>query len=29
MIDQYFQKVNERLELVLKHEKGNLKKLLI
>ncbi|WP_031410063.1 SIS domain-containing protein [Geobacillus vulcani] len=26
MIDQYFQKVNERLELVLKHEKGNLKK---
>ncbi|MED4269112.1 SIS domain-containing protein [Geobacillus stearothermophilus] len=26
MLDQYFQKVNERLELVLKHEKGNLKK---
>jgi len=26
VLDQYFQKVNERLELVLKHEKGNLKK---
>ncbi|AMQ20333.1 SIS domain-containing protein [Geobacillus sp. JS12] len=26
MIDQYFQKINERLELVLSHEKDNLKK---
>ncbi|WP_044737216.1 SIS domain-containing protein [Geobacillus kaustophilus] len=26
MIDQYFQKINERLELVLSHEKNNLKK---
>ncbi|NNU82789.1 sugar isomerase domain-containing protein [Geobacillus sp. BMUD] len=26
MIEHYFQKINERLELVLKHEKGNLKK---
>jgi uncharacterized phosphosugar-binding protein len=26
VIEHYFQKVNERLELVLKHEKGNLKK---